>query len=154
MSAEAIESLIRGIRRCFNLLRARGDELHKDLAVTTAMRAVMESLSENGAQTVPQIARAKSVSRQHIQELVDALLERGLARFADNPAHRRSPLVHLTTQGAAAFRKMRRREAALLAELATIGSAQEIAASRRVLAALGERLSSLLAKPDDDETAT
>ena len=60
-----LEALIHLIRLAFNRLRARADALHADLGVSAGMRAVLESLAESGAQTVPDMARTKSVSRQH-----------------------------------------------------------------------------------------
>lgn len=116
--AQALYQVIRHIRSGFSLLRAMGDDLHRDLKITTAMRAVMETLAEDGEQTVPQIARAKSVSRQHIQVNVDALLRMALVVLRDNPSHLRSPFVALTPRGQATFTTMRGREAELLEWLA------------------------------------
>src|SRR5690606_18141459 len=62
-----VVELTRGVRACFNRLRALGDTLHEDLGITASMRSVLESLHEDGARTVPQIAKSKSVTRQHIQ---------------------------------------------------------------------------------------
>ena len=59
--AQALYQVIRHIRSGFNLLRALGDDLHRDIKITAAMRAVLETLAEVGEQTVPQIARSKSV---------------------------------------------------------------------------------------------
>ena len=63
----------------FHRMRAVGDALHKKHNITTPMRGVMQSLFDGGTQTVPQMAAARPVSRQHIQTIVDALSERGLA---------------------------------------------------------------------------
>ena len=116
--AHALYQVIRHIRSSFNLLRALGDDLHRDLKVTAAMRAVMETLAEDGEQTVPQIARTKAVSRQHIQVNVDALLRKDLVILHDNPNHLRSPFVALTPQGRRTFTAMRHREAELLERFA------------------------------------
>lgn len=116
--AHALYQVIRHIRSSFNLLRALGDDLHRDLKVTAAMRAVMETLAEDGEQTVPQIARTKAVSRQHIQVNVDALLRKDLVILRDNPNHLRSPFVALTPQGRRTFTAMRHREAELLERFA------------------------------------
>ena len=64
-----------------------------------------------GAMTVPQIAKLKGVTRQHIQLLADALVAAGLAAVKENPAHRRSSLIALTEKGKRVFAKMRAREA-------------------------------------------
>lgn len=79
--AEKMMALTQAVRGVFNRLKALGDELHGDLDVTTVMRAVMETLSDAGPMTVPQIAKLKGVTRQHIQLLADALA-RACGRWA------------------------------------------------------------------------
>jgi DNA-binding MarR family transcriptional regulator len=145
------EALIRRIRACFNRLRALADDLHRGLGVTGGMRAVLEALEEGGAQTVPHMARAKSVSRQHIQVLVNALVESRLARVDDNPADRRSPLVSVTRQGRAAFARMRGREKAVLAELAAELAPADLATATATLAALQAGLDARLAQRGAEE---
>lgn len=134
------EAVTRQIRACFNRLKALADALHADLGVTGAMRAVIESLDEGGEQTVPTIARAKSVTRQHIQVLVNALLEAGLVSTRDNPADKRSPLVALTPKGRAAFATMREREKSVLADLTTALAGQDLDAALATLEALRAHL--------------
>lgn len=118
--------LIRHIRSCFHQLKALGDALHRDLGITVAMRAVMESLADEGEQTVPQIARLKAVSRQHIQVNVDALTKAHLVAFHDNPGHKRSPIVVLTPKGRTTFASMRRREGNVLKHLGKTFTADEL----------------------------
>jgi DNA-binding MarR family transcriptional regulator len=137
---EKMVALTLAVRSVFNRLKALGDELHGDLEITTAMRAVMETLSEAGPMTVPQIAKLKSVTRQHIQLLVDALAEAGLAAVKENPAHRRSSLIVLTEKGRRAFAKMRAREAPIVDELAASFDAQELERAVAVLARLAARI--------------
>jgi len=136
--ADKMVVLTRGVRAAFNRLKALGDDLHGDLGVTAAMRAVMEMLSEEGPQTVPQIARAKAVSRQHIQLLADALCEAGLAVVKDNPAHRRSSLLALSEKGKRAFATMRAREVSVIAELAGEFEGGELDRAADVLSRLSE----------------
>jgi len=130
------EALTREIRACFNRLRSFADALHGGLGITAAMRAVMESLHEGGEQTVPAIARAKSVTRQHIQVLVNALVESGFVASRPNPTDKRSPLIALTKRGAAAFARLRQREKAALAELARSLGGKDLDAALAALAAL------------------
>ena len=102
-------------RRLFQRLRAAGDELHEDLGITTSQRAVLEFLSLQQPQTVPQMARERTVSRQHIQMIVNKLLERGWVECIVNPAHTRSSLIRMTSAGTQLFGVIRRREAKFLA---------------------------------------
>jgi DNA-binding MarR family transcriptional regulator len=124
--AQDLYQLIRHIRSCFHQLKALGDELHGGLDITVSMRAVMESLEEDGEQTVPQIAGLKAVSRQHIQVNVDALAKARLVTFRDNPGHKRSPVIVLTPKGRTTFAGMRRRESDVLKRLAKAFRADEL----------------------------
>ena len=93
------------------------DAIHDGSAVSVPMRAVLEFLRREGNHTVSAIARARSVSRQHIQVLVNELLDHGLVGRIDNPDHRRAPLIALTDRGAAEIDEMHRRERTTLEPL-------------------------------------
>jgi DNA-binding MarR family transcriptional regulator len=108
-------ALIDAIRLAFNQMRASADAAHADLGITAAMRAVLERLARGGPQTVPDMARARNVSRQHIQKIVDRLGDAGLIDLKVNPAHKRSPLIVLSADGRKLFRVIEKREATILA---------------------------------------
>jgi DNA-binding MarR family transcriptional regulator len=109
-----LEELIDEVRLLFNALVQTADRLHASDRITAGQRAVLEYLARIGPATVPDIARSRRVSRQHIQMLVNPLLEQGWIEAAVNPAHRRSSLMRLTTEGERRFRRMRERESALI----------------------------------------
>jgi DNA-binding MarR family transcriptional regulator len=155
MSANPAEltALITLVRRCFQRLRRTGAALHADLGVNTSMRAVLESLSSGKPQSVPQIAASKDVSRQHIQQIVDALLEKELVAALPNPRHRRSPVITLTPEGRKLFARIREREETLLAELASNFPAHELVAGQVALRRLHDNLQSHL-KGDEHEPDT
>jgi DNA-binding MarR family transcriptional regulator len=115
---QPLYKLIVEIRSAFNALKALSDEMNADIGITAAMRAVMEHLETQRPATVPQIAAAKSVTRQHIQILADALVDKGFARYVANPAHQRSRLLELTDFGTRHFAEIRNREAEALGQLA------------------------------------
>jgi DNA-binding MarR family transcriptional regulator len=140
--ADELASLVEKVRACFRELRRTGDDLHEDLGVTAAMRAVMEHIRRNGPATVPDIARNKSVSRQGIQVLVDSLGRSRLASIEPNPAHKRSSLVALTRKGETAFDEILRREHDLLGELAQDRSARSLRSAAAQLAILTDDLKS------------
>jgi len=117
MPFQKAEAITRRIRECCYHLDALDDALRQDAGITAAMRAVLETLHEHGAQTVPQIARMKKVTRQHIQVLADKLLAGKLLSSQDNPKDRRSPLLRLTEHGEAVFERMREREVGVLTEM-------------------------------------
>ena len=114
---QPLRQAILAVRRLFHVLAGTADRAQADLGITASMRAVMETLHERGPRTVPQVAREQDVSRQHIQVVVNGLLEGGLVECLDNPDHLRSPIVRLTAAGTKACEAIRRREARLLADL-------------------------------------
>jgi DNA-binding MarR family transcriptional regulator len=139
---QPIYDLIVEVRAAFNALKSYSDAMIEDLGVTSAMRAVLEFLFTEGPHPVPRIAEAKSVTRQHIQILADALSEKGLVRFAENPGHKRSKLLELTPTGEELFASIRTREAKVLERLSgripadqARQAAQVIRSMRQALAA-------------------
>jgi DNA-binding MarR family transcriptional regulator len=111
------EAITRSIRECCIYLDALYDALRHDVGITAAMRAVLEALYEHGTQTVPQIARSKKVTRQHIQTLADKLLANKLIASEENPKDRRSPLLRLSEHGETVVERMRTRELRVLTEM-------------------------------------
>lgn len=103
------------VRRLFHRLRAVAEAATPaGDGFSASHRAVLESLAAEGPQTVPALARARPVARQHIQVLVHDLAALGLVETRPNPAHRRSPLVALTSAGARRFAAIRRAESEAL----------------------------------------
>jgi len=135
---DLLESIIGEVRSLFHLLRASAVDLHGLGPSSAGLRGVIESIADNGPQTVPQLARSRPVSRQHIQMLVNDLVQRGLVHLVDNPAHRRSRLVDLTDEGRLAHRRMRQIEDRLLARLPITASESEIQTTVSVLRQLRE----------------
>lgn len=109
--------------------------LNRGVDITRSMQAVLEPLLLDGRVTVSGMARARGVSRQHVQQQVDALLERGWVARRDNPAHRRSPLIELTDEGRALIQTIRADERNRLARLQAGVSDQAVAEATQVLAA-------------------
>lgn len=113
-SEQPLQILFNETVRLFHRLRAAAEDLHRQGYLTAARRGVMVSLDRLGPQTVPQLARARPVSRQHVQSIVNLLLATGLVELIGNPAHRLSRLVRLTRAGKEALERMLQREAELV----------------------------------------
>jgi DNA-binding MarR family transcriptional regulator len=64
--------LIRQVRTCFNQLRTLAENLAADLDVNPSVRAIIESLSQRGPCTVPDLAQERGTSRQHVQTVISA----------------------------------------------------------------------------------
>ena len=56
--------------------------------------------------TVPDIGRRMGLTRQGVQRVADLLVERGLAEYRPNPAHRRAKLLACTDTGYWAVRQI------------------------------------------------
>lgn len=137
-----VETLLREIRLASQRLKAASDDLHRDLGLTAAMRAVLETVAARGALTVPQIARENGVTRQHVQTLVDALWERRCVTLVANPGHARSPLVEMTDKGRAVLETCSECDQALARDLSaglTADVPTALAVIRRLNAALLRR---------------
>lgn len=117
----------------FHALKEWAETLHSGLDVSVAMRGVLELILLGGPATVPDMARARGVSRQHIQQQVDALLERGLLERKDNPAHKRSSLIALTDKGRALIQNLRADELNALSRLQVGVSDNAVAEAAQVL---------------------
>jgi len=129
----SLDELSSQIRLLFHSMVRLSDLAHAEHKVTAPMRAVLEYLHREGAATVPRIADARGVSRQHIQTIVNDLTEAGLLTQVDNPAHRRSRLVLVSASGSKCIEAMSYTEAKLLAGLETSLSAEGVATTERTL---------------------
>lgn len=138
----ALESLFGEIRVLFHRLGAAVDDLHLDLKISAGERGVLEGLSRHGPRTVPAMARARPVSRQHIQTIVNGLLDRGLVRYDENPAHKRSQLVLLSPAGEKIIGEIKKRERRLLTKAGFPVTVKELEAAVNTLRAVRDYISS------------
>jgi len=129
------EDLLTESRLLLQLLKQWSDRLHAGGPVTNPMRSVLERLLRSGPVTVPAVARALGVTRQHVQLQVDALLDAGMVLREPNPAHKRSSLIALADKGRAVIESMRAEERRAFARLQTGVSDEAMADAAQVLAA-------------------
>jgi DNA-binding MarR family transcriptional regulator len=112
------------------------EESAPDNRVSAGVRAVLDQLRRHGPMTVPGIGRSQSLSRQFVQRMVDDALAAGLVERADNPRHRRSPLIVPTPAGRAVIDEVVGREHARLRAVAGHLDPADVDATLRVLAAM------------------
>jgi DNA-binding MarR family transcriptional regulator len=137
---EAMGLLIDETRLLFHRMKLAAEELHGAEEITAGMRGVLFSLDRSGPQTVPQMARARPVSRQHIQMLVNPLAQRHYVDLVDNPAHKRSKRVRLTPKGRRLVDRMRKREAKVFGAVAAGMSEKQLRSAAEVVGRLREAL--------------
>lgn len=107
-------------------------------AVSMGRRGVLLALYRDGPQTVPQMARQKSVSRQYIQTLVNRLVEEGYVELIDNAGHKRSHLIQLTEEGKEYMLRMRKREAEIVKNMVITIPVEKLQATVETLRAIRE----------------
>lgn len=103
------------------------------MGMSVGVRAVLDRLRRDGDATVPQIARDQDLSRQFVQRMVNDARAAGFVELASNPAHRRSPLVRLTSAGARAIESVAQREHRLMAQVGGDLTGDEVESTLRVL---------------------
>jgi DNA-binding MarR family transcriptional regulator len=135
-----IQELIEEVIVTFRQLRVVSAEIHGDGAPMPGQRGVLIDLARTGPQTVAGMARARAVSRQHVQALVDGFRARGLVELAENPNHRRSKLVRLTRDGRVLVKAMVERESAALSSFDLAIPPAQIRRAAVVLRALRQHL--------------
>ena len=109
---------------------------------SSGRRSILKSLGQEDALTVPEMARSRSVSRQHIQTLVNELDADGLVTTRPNPAHKRSRLVVLTSTGRRFLKEMSAHEKQLLSGLAAGIPLDDFRRATRLVRELKRRLES------------
>jgi DNA-binding MarR family transcriptional regulator len=117
------------------------EELARPAGLTAAWWQVLGAVLDQPL-SVAGIARDMGITRQSVQRIADLLVERGLAEYQPNPAHRRAKLVTPSAEGRAAIAEIGPDHAAFARRLArTAGRAElsaTLAALRRLSAVLDE----------------
>lgn len=90
--------LIADVFDAAGVLRRHGERIAA-LAGQTQARWQVLSVVSKGDWTVPMAADRLGTSRQAVQRIANELAADGLAVFEDNPRHRRSPFLRLSSAG-------------------------------------------------------
>jgi DNA-binding MarR family transcriptional regulator len=143
-AGQAIEDLIIEIVATFFLLRAEGMRIGVVSPSGEGYWSVLRLLKINGPQTVPQIARYRYVPRQSVQKLANEMLADGVIELVNNPAHKRSKLLRLTSKGDIVFQEMSDRIAKLAETLAKQQDAAQLQNAADVVKKLHEQLREML----------
>ena len=149
-----------GARASLEALLAEVTALANQLRKTTALMprqdnspqggwAILQTLGRLGPQAVPDIARARALSRQNIQVLVNRLESHGYVTMTPNPAHKRSGLVQLTDPGRRLLATALEQEATSLEGLLPYVSQSRLAPTARLLRQLRELLAGKELPPAD-----
>ncbi|MBL1072853.1 MarR family transcriptional regulator [Nocardia sp. 2] len=96
---------------------AIAEELARPAGITAAWWQVLGAVLREPL-PVAGIARAMGITRQSVQRIADLLVDKGLAEYRPNPAHRRAKLVAVTDAGYEAVRRIDPQHAEVSAKLA------------------------------------
>ncbi len=143
-AGEALGELLSG--SALSVFRLNGqflsvaEELARPAGLTAAWWQVLGAVLREPL-PVAGIARVMGITRQGVQRIADLLVDRGLAAYRPNPAHRRAKLLTPTGEGRAAIARIVPQHADFAARLAReLGGEEEFG---RVLEAV-RRLSGAL----------
>ncbi|WP_369196645.1 MarR family winged helix-turn-helix transcriptional regulator [Streptomyces djakartensis] len=142
MSRERQDLLSRsalGVFRLNGQFLGVAEELARPAGLTAAWWQVLGAVLGEPL-PVSGIARAMGITRQSVQRVADLLVERGLAEYRPNPAHRRAKLLAPTGEGRAAVARIDPGHAAFADRLAEAFGEAELTRAVTLL----ERLSKVL----------
>ncbi|AWE51521.1 MULTISPECIES: MarR family winged helix-turn-helix transcriptional regulator [Streptomyces] len=128
-----------GVFRLNGQFLAVAEELARPAGLTASWWQVLGAVLREPL-PVAGVARAMGITRQSVQRVADLLVDKGLAEYRPNPAHRRAKLLAPTDAGRAAVARIDPGHAAFADRLAEAMGEEELAEAVRVL----ERLSDVL----------
>ncbi len=133
LGESSFERLLGETIALYHRLKIVAEQIHRQGELTSGKGGVLAGLYHFGPQSVPQMARARPVSRQYIQTLVNELADEGLVELIGNPAHKRSHLVRLTERGEAIVEQMIKRQKEVISKLRLDISEEELLSAAGVL---------------------
>ena len=104
-AGEALTDVILTTFRLNGRLMEVAQELAAEGELTAAWWQVLGGVLDE-PRTVAGIGRRMGMTRQGVQRIADLLVERGLAEYRPNPAHRRAKLLACTEAGYWAIRRI------------------------------------------------
>ncbi len=127
------------IIRTYHVLRRIEERLHGDGSASEAERGVLFALHA-GPQTMPALARERSLTRQRVQQIAAGLERDGRIERRDNPLSERSPLYVLSKAGNDYVRSMLRKEHRRFRDVLGESSVRRLRTTLSVLRELREEL--------------
>lgn len=123
---ELLSGIAKTVFRLNGQLLTIGESLARPVGLTAAWWQVLAAVLDE-PRSVADVARNVGVTRQSVQRIADLLVDRGLAVYRPNPAHRRAKLLSPTPQGRDAVRRIAPAHAQLAGRLAEKAGRDEMA---------------------------
>ncbi|WP_327110670.1 MarR family transcriptional regulator [Nocardia sp. NBC_01730] len=121
---------------------AVAEELARPAGLTAAWWQVLGAVLRTPL-SVAGIAREMGITRQSVQRIADLLVDKGLAEYRPNPAHRRAKLVAATEAGLATVHRIDPQHAVMSKRLAAELGPEQLALTVEVLAKLSAALDAI-----------
>ncbi|MFI7003875.1 MarR family winged helix-turn-helix transcriptional regulator [Nocardia sp. NPDC050175] len=121
---------------------AIAEELARPAGLTAAWWQVLGAVTTEPL-PVAGIAREMGITRQSVQRIADLLVDKGLAEYRPNPAHRRAKLVAATDAGIAAVRRINPQHAVIAQRLVDELGYDKLAATVDALTELSTALDAI-----------
>ncbi|MCD0443951.1 MarR family transcriptional regulator [Glycomyces sp. A-F 0318] len=133
-----LDEVIHAIAKVNRLLRQAGEGLASSAGQTHSRRMVLQTLGDG--MSVAETARRLGMQRQGVQRIADDLVRDGLARYEENPLHKRAKLLKATPSGLRRLREIERAHAEWVGRVAASTGGADWGATRRDLELLAEAL--------------
>jgi len=122
-------------------LMEAAQEMAAEGGITAAWWQVIGAVLDE-PRTVADIGRRMGMTRQGVQRIADLLVQRGLAEYRPNPAHRRAKLLACTEPGYWAIRQISVAQHPWADGIARQVGERDLSAAMRILSRLTEVLES------------
>ncbi|WP_084546681.1 MarR family winged helix-turn-helix transcriptional regulator [Glycomyces arizonensis] len=136
-----LDQVIHAIATANRLLREAGEALASSAGQTHSRRMVLQTLREG--MSVAEAARRLGMQRQGVQRVADDLVREGLARYEENPRHKRAKLLKTTPSGRRCLREIEQAHGEWLGRLAALTGGASWETTRHDLERLAEALRTL-----------
>ncbi|MGY2009067.1 MarR family winged helix-turn-helix transcriptional regulator [Nocardia gipuzkoensis] len=123
---------------------AVAEELARPAGLTAAWWQVLGAVLR-APLPVAGIAREMGITRQSVQRIADLLVDKGLAEYRPNPAHRRAKLVAVTEAGRAAVRRINPQHRVMAERLVDELGREQLALTVEVLTKLSAAMEAITA---------
>jgi len=139
---ELLSALAKTSFRLNGQFLAIGEDLARPAGMTAALWQVLGAVLWS-PRSVAEVAREIGVTRQSVQRIADLLVNRGLAAYEPNPAHRRAQLLTPTPAGRQAIRRIGPAHAAFARQLEGSMSTGGLEVTLATLTRLSEALAQI-----------
>ena len=138
-SGELFTKLILETFRFNGLLIASGDQLAKEIDLSSALWQVLGAVGE-APLSMAQIARNMGLSRQSVRRSANKLKDKGLINFENNPDHKRAKLVVMTKKGLQILEKMKKKQVDWSNHLSEEFSSKDLEETVKMIKSLSDQL--------------